>query len=224
MKKNIIISIVFLLFSTVIMADELPGLKNINDTHKKSEDFLLPDGYFNINYNLGWGLGSMNDFISENSYRGFSIDGRKFLNDKFTIGGYMGWTGFYEKRARKTYPLESGTITGVASTTYYNFTMGMNAHFYPFPGNKFFKPYIGLGMGPVYQTLQIQMGMYYIEDENWQFMIAPEVGLFIPFGEDSDVGVNTGIRYNLVSYQNTKYGFDNGISYMQWFIGISFEY
>lgn len=228
MTKNIILSFIFVLLSTAIMADELPGLKNTdntdNTTRDEISDFLLPDGYFNINYNLGWGTGNMSDFIGENSYRGFMIDGRKFVSDNFTVGGYMGWTGFYEKRDRKTYPLENGTITGVGSTTYYNFTMGMNVHYYPFPGFPMIKPYLGVGVGPVYQTLQVQMGMYYLEDENWQFMVSPEIGVFIPFGPESDAGVNTGVRYTLNSYQNSNYGFENGLTYMQWFIGISFEY
>ena len=55
-------------------------------------------------------------------------------------------------------------------------------------------------------------------------MVAPELGVFIPFGPDSDLGINTGVRYNLVSYQNTIYGFSNGVTYIQWFIGISLEY
>jgi hypothetical protein len=135
----------------------------------------------------------------------------------------MGWTGFYEKDARKTYPIENGTVTGVASSTYYNFNFGINAHYYIIPEAKI-KPYIGLAAGPIYQTLQIQFGRYYIEDQNWQFQMAPDLGVFIPFGPESDVGVNTGIRYNLISYKNSTYGFSNGITYLQWYIGITFEY
>jgi len=224
MKQYIILSLLFLMFATVTMAEGTPEKdNNPKETKDDIGDFLLPDGFFNINYNLGIPMGDMKSFISENSYRGFSIDGRKFVNEHFTVGGYMGWTGFYEQNARKTYPIENGTVTGIAATTYYNFNLGVNAHYYFMPG-ALIKPYFGLSMGPVYQTLQIQLGRYYIEDQNWQFQAAPELGIYIPFGPESEAGINTGIRYNLISYQNTRYGFSNGLTYLQWYLGISFEY
>ena len=229
MKKNILLTFVLVFFAAVSFADGVPTKNNVNTITNGSavvsgDDFLLPDGYFNINYNLGWTAGDMSNFISDNSYRGFSIDGRKFINNKFTIGGYMGWTGFFEKFDRKTYPIDnSTTVTGVGSNTYYNFTLGMNAHYYPLQ-NSAIKPYVGVSVGPTYQTIQTQIGRYYIDNQSWQFMVAPELGVFIPFGPDSDIGVNTGIRYNLVSFHNTNYGISNGISYFQWFVGISFEY
>ncbi len=225
MNKNIFISIAFSLIGLFAMADGI--VTNTTNSPKSytsdNEDFLLPSGYFNINYNLGFTSGRMSDFIKDNSYRGFNIDGRKFISNNFTVGGYMGWTGFYQKYPRKTFINENGSITGVASSTYYNFNMGVNAHYYPFPSGRI-KPYAGVNLGPVYQTLAVQVGRYYIEDKNWQFQFAPELGVFIPFGPDSDAGVNTGIRYNLISYQNTNFGFDNGLSYFQWFLGLSFEY
>lgn len=223
MKKNIIATLIFVLISAFAIADGVPGQMNMSPTNDETSNFLLPDGYFNINYNLGWGIGDMNDFISDISYRGFNIDGRKFLNDNFTLGGYMGWTGFQQKYDRATYEYDAGTLTGVVTTTYYNFTLGMNAHYYPMPG-AMVQPYVGLGMGPVYQTLQRQIARYYTEDQGWQFMIIPEIGVYVPFGPDSEAGVNTGIRYNLVSYQNSHYGFEGGLQYFQWFIGIAFEY
>lgn len=218
--KNIIL--IFVFASTFVMADGIIKHNTTNELNS-SDNFLLPEGFFNVNYNLGWGVGSMKDFISENSYRGFNLDGRKFVNDNFTFGGYMGWTGFYEKFDRSTVIHEWGSVTAVRSNTYYNFTLGVNSHYYP-SLNSILKPYVGLNMGPVYQTIQTSMARYYIEDRKWQFMLAPEVGLYVPFGADSDVGLNTGIRYNLVAYTNTTYGFENSLSYFQWFIGISFEY
>ena len=229
MNKNIILSLVLVLIASVSFADGVPTNNSINTIKSttlttNSDDFLLPDGYFNINYNLGWGVGQMNNFIQDNSYRGFSIDGRSFINDKVTVGGYMSWTGFYEKFDRKSYKVdESTTVTGVGSNTYYNFNIGMNVHYYPFH-NGVVSPYVGVNFGPTYQTLNTQIGRYYIEDQSWQFMVAPELGVFIPFGPSSDVGINTGLRYNLISYKNTNYGFSHGVTYMQWFIGITFEY
>lgn len=218
------------MFASVSFADGVPTKNNTNATKTiaapsfDDDNFLLPDGYFNINYNLGWSVGQMNSYINTNSYRGFSIDGRKFINDNFTVGGYMSWTGFYEKFERKTYQVdESTTVTGVGTNTYYNFNIGMNVHYYPLK-NGVIRPYIGVNLGPTWQTLSTQLGRFYIEDRSWQFMVAPELGVFIPFGAGSDIGINTGVRYNLVSFKNTTFGFDQGITYMQWFVGVTMEY
>ncbi len=222
--KKLFTAILFIFIATSIVAGDIPGIRSINTPNEDSiGDFFLPDGYFNINYGMGLGLGSLKNFTSYPSYRGFSIDGRKFISPNFTVGGYLGWIGFYDKRARKTYAIENGTITGVAATTYYNFTFGVNAHYYPLPSAKI-RPYVGLNVGPAYQSLQVQLGLYVLEDKNWQFMAAPELGVFIPFGSQSNVGLNTGVRYNWITYKNTDYNFSNGVSYLQFFIGISLEY
>ena len=170
MTKNIFLSIVLLLFTAYSFADGVPAKKINNSTTSikafspSDDNFLLPDGYFNINYNLGFSVGDMKDYIKENSYRGFMVDGRKFINDKVTIGGYMGWTGFFEKFDRKSYQYnDATTVTGVGANTYYNFTIGMNAHYYPLQ-NGAIKPYVGINVGPTYQNLKTQIGRFALED------------------------------------------------------------
>lgn len=187
------------------------------------ENFLLPGGFFNVSYNLSWGTGSFKDFISKTSYRGFSLDGRWFVSDRITVGGMLGWNGFYEKYPKKTYEFENGAATGVVQSTYYNFTISINAHYYPFP-EALIKPFIGFNVGPEYQTLDVQVGRVYDQNQNWQFYIAPEIGTFIQFGENSDVGANLALRYNYVTYTNTNLGFDNGLAYFQAVFGLSFMF
>jgi hypothetical protein len=215
-----------LLISIGAYAGNDPELKLFPDQPKKTaydENFLLPNGFFNINYNLGFGVGDFKDFISEISYRGFSLDARWFVTDHIAVGGLLGWNGFYEKYPKHTYEFKGGAVTGVVQTTYYNFTMSVNGYYYPMP-ESIIKPYVGLGIGPVYQTLDVQIGRYYSEEKNWQFFLAPEAGFFIAFGEDSDVGANLGIRYNYITYKHVELGFDNGISYFQGIFGLSFMF
>lgn len=187
------------------------------------ENFLLPGGFFNISYNLSWGAGNFTDFISTVSYRGFSLDGRWFVSDRIAVGGMLGWNGFYEKHDLKTYVFDAGAATGKIQSTYYNFTMSVNAFYYPFP-EALIKPFIGVNVGPEYQTLDVQIGRVYNSDDSWQFYIAPEIGTFIQFGENSDVGANLAIRYNYNTYTNTRLGFDNGLSYFQAVFGLSFMF
>jgi hypothetical protein len=219
--KALLISLV-LLISISSYADN----KYTLDVPKKAsydENFLLPSGFFNINYNLGWGAGNFNDFISTISYRGFSIDSRWFISDRIAVGGQLGWNGFYEKYDKKTYEFDGGAATGIIKTTFYNFTMTLDAYYYPMP-EAMIKPFIGVHVGPEYQTISVQFGRVYIEDDSWQFLVAPEAGVFVQLGADSDVGLNLAVKYNYMSFKNTDLGFDKGLSYWQGVMGLSFMF
>ena len=196
------------------------------DAPKKTsydENFLLPSGFFNINYNLGWGAGNFKDFISTVSYRGFSIDSRWFVTDRIAIGGQLGWNGFYEKYPMKTYEFDGGAATGIIKTTYYNFTMTVDAYYYPMP-ETMIKPFIGLHMGPEYQTMSVQFGRVYSSHDTWQFIAAPEAGVFVQLGANSDVGLNLAVKYNYIAFTNTDLGFENGLTYWQGVMGLSFMF
>lgn len=219
--KALLISLA-LLISISTFAEEKYTLELPKKT-SYDENFLLPSGFFNINYNLSWGIGNFKDFISTTSYRGFSIDSRWFVSDLFAIGGQLAWNGFYEKHPLKTYEFDGGAATGIITTTYYNFTMTFDAYFYPMP-EAMIKPFIGVHLGPEYQTLAVQFGRVYDEHDSWQFMAAPEAGVFIQLGSNSDVGLNLAMRYNYIAFTNTDYGFENGLTYWQGVMGLSFMF
>jgi len=220
MRKKLIIAIAFVLMSSVIFAESPNKDEKKNKNEDFTKDLFLPGGFFNINYALGFGVGNFNQFISTVSYRGFDANGTHMVNAYWGFGGGMGWTGFEEKFQRATYQFDQGAITGVGTRTYYNLDFYISGAYHPLP-EAVIKPYIGLNAGPVYQTIQTQIGQYYVQDQNWQFKVSPEIGLYIPFGKDAEVGFNTGIRYNLISYNNIRYNLD-GISYFQWIAGLSF--
>ncbi|RLD67797.1 MAG: hypothetical protein DRI84_01390 [Bacteroidetes bacterium] len=220
--KHIYILSIALLFSLSTFAGNKSSLDSPT-LPSYDENFLLPGGFFNVNYNLSWGVGDFKEFISKTSYRGFSLDARWFVSDRIAIGTMFGWNGFYEKYPIKTYEFDGGALTGVVQSTYYNFTMSINAYYYPFP-EAMIKPYIGVNVGPEYQTLDIQIGRVYSEHETWQFLVAPELGTFIQFGENSDVGANLAIRYNYINYTNTNLGFNSGLTYLQAVFGLSFMF
>lgn len=218
--KAIIISLA-LLISISVFADD-NKMSNSKESPAYDMNFLLPGGFFNINYNLGWGAGDFKEFIPSVSYRGFSIDARWFVYDNVAVGGQLGWNGFSEKFPLKTYEFDAGAVTGKLKNTYYNFTMTVNAYYYPMPEG-LIKPYIGANVGPIYQTISTQIGRVYEENANWQFIMAPEIGTFIQFGADADVGMNLAIRYNYVPYSNPTYKM-NGLSYFQGVFGLSFMF
>ncbi len=223
MKKNLILTISMVLLSVVVFAST-PEKKDKKETKEDyTKDLFLPGGYFNINYVMGFGTGAFHDFVPSASYRGFDAHGKKMMNQNFGLGGGLGWSGFNHKYPKTTYNFDDGAITGVGTTSYYNLSIYAQASYYPLP-EALVKPYVSLNIGPVYQTVKVQIGQYYTQDQNWQFFAAPEVGVYIPFGPDAEVGLNAAVRYNYVSYSNTNYKLPNGISYFQAILGLGFMF
>ncbi|MCK5857487.1 MAG: hypothetical protein KAG64_08355 [Bacteroidales bacterium] len=219
--KALLISLAIL----ISIASYADGKYSLEAPQKTSydENFLLPSGFFNINYNLGWGVGDFGNFIHPVSYRGFSIDSRWFISDRFAVGGQLGWNGFYEKYPNKTYEFDGGALTGIVTTTYYNFTMTLDAYYYPLP-EAMIKPFIGIHVGPEYQTIATQIARIYDEHDSWQFIAAPEVGVFVQLGQDSDVGLNLAVKYNYIPYTHQAYDIENGLTYFQGVMGLSFMF
>jgi len=213
--KRILSIIIALAFSSTVSAQ--------SGSTDNTGDLYLPSGYFNIGYALGIPVGKYGEFMPDKSYRGFMAEGRAMINPHIAVGGGMGWTGFDTKFPRATYTFDQGALTGVVKHTYYNFSMFASAYYYPL-AEAAIKPYAGVNLGPVYQTIQIQAGRWYIQDQNWQMMASPEIGVFVPFGVNAQIGLNTGVRYNYVTYSNAQYGMPNGLSYFQWVIGVGFVF
>jgi len=183
-----------------------------------------PDGFISFGFAPTWGVGNLGDFVSNGSYRGFFFEGKKFISNNVAVGGYLGWSGFYEVKDRGTFNFEddprlksSGAITGNLSNYYYNFPILVSFSYYPKP-EFWIKPFVALNTGTVYNKLESYVGTVGLVSETWQFQVAPELGVFIPFGKNAEGGIHIAGRYNYITYQ--KYRF-NGVQYMQLNIGIS---
>ena len=203
--KNIFI-ILSVVFSLSAFSQEA------NDTYINQ-----PDGFFSLNFTPSFTVGSLNENIKNSSYRGFMVEGKKFLTKNVTVGGSMSWLGFYERKDRATYAFDDGAITTSISNYYYNFPLLANVGYYFMP-EYWIKPYAGLNVGTVYSKLEKNVGSMSIIDQTWQFQVAPELGIFIPFGHDAEAGLQIAGKYNYITYQ--KYGY-NGIQYFQVTIGLA---
>jgi len=115
-------------------------------------------GLINFNYIMGFPVGDFKDFINKSSFRGFNFEYRHFLNDNMSVGGYIGWNGFYEETGRSTYTFDNGAITGVLYKYLYVLPIYANLHYYPFPGDPV-QPFAGLAFGAIYLNKESQMGI-----------------------------------------------------------------
>jgi hypothetical protein len=155
--------------------------------------FAQGGGVWNFTWDIGFPVGSTNDFISQTSLRGFAIEGRGYVSDRFLVGGRGAWNVFYENSGWVTEEAEDFTIHGFKRRYINAIPLMITAH-YEF-GNGMVLPYAGFGVGTYYLESRDFMGIYYVQEKAWHFGVYPEVGIVIPFG-NGGTGANINVKYN----------------------------
>lgn len=180
--------------------------------------------FWAFNYHMSFGAGEQGDFIADGSFRGFSIDGRGFLNQNMSIGGSFSWEVF-DQIYRDIPPQQldtgignvSGAITGVQYRFLNTLPILVNAHYY-LGTHDAIRPYFGLGIGTAYTEQRTDIGLVSIIGNGWGFAVQPEVGVVIPFGL-TGVGANVSgkFRYTTKSGDTTI-----PVSFFTLAVGIAF--
>jgi hypothetical protein len=147
---------------------------------------------YSWDWSIGHSVGALNDFIDVNSSRGFSFTYQSPLNDNQSIGIELGWNVFYQKLDYATYTDGTSSISG---TQYrylnsYPVLLSWQYHFSPEDDYDFF---VGLGTGLVRLKQEVDMGLFAIQDDAWQFVIRPEAGLIWNYSDYS--ALKFGVRY-----------------------------
>jgi hypothetical protein len=187
---------------------------------------FLQDNVFSFSWQMAFPTGDLKSWLPENSYRGWDIEYTKLLNDHVAVGGHIGWQGYYKKYPRSTYEFPSGSLTTTIFKTYYTIPMHGIVTYYFIP-DKFIQPFASFLIGVNYNERDLQFGQYIVEDQSWNFSIAPELGLIIPFGELSQWGLNARARYLYNVYQRDGYkgyGEVSGLAYLNVMIGLSYSF
>jgi len=156
--------------------------------------FAQGGGIWNFTWDIGFPVGSTTDFISQPSVRGFAIEGRGYVTDRFLVGGRAAWNTFYKNLGWVTNVKDNYTIHGY-QRKYMNVIPLMVTGHYEI-GNGMVLPYVGFGLGTYYIENRNYMGIYYTQEKAWHFGVYPEVGIVIPFGSNSNVGANINAKYN----------------------------
>ncbi len=180
--------------------------------------------FWTFNYSMSFASGEQQEYISDPSFRGFSMDGRGFLTDNISLGGSFSWEVFDE--IKRDLPPRSITVAdldnvqGSISGTEYRFIntlpIMVNAHYY-LGSDGAVRPYFGLGIGTSYVDVRTDIGLVSIISKKWGFAVQPEVGVMIPFGL-TGVGANVAGRFRYT----TKTADNFPISFFTLALGIGF--
>jgi len=128
-----------------------------------------------LTYDVGFTMGDLGDFISKPSFRGVSLDFYNMVNEKLGVGGGVSWNVFYEAKDFDTYTKGTTSLSGKQYRYSNHFPMLAHVNYYLNPGQRF-NSFIGLGTGVMYTRRNTDMNLYTIEQEAWQFALAPQIG------------------------------------------------
>ncbi|MBL7982531.1 MAG: hypothetical protein JNL52_12065 [Flavobacteriales bacterium] len=134
------------------------------------------ENIYMFEYSMGFPTGDLRDYIDEPSFRGFNFGYRYMLDENRALGLDIGWQTFYEKKDYATYTDGTSSITGIQ----YRYTNAFTASLQidqVFNEGSDIRPFIGLGAGTSYMRRTLDMGLYRLERDPWQFMLQPEAGV-----------------------------------------------
>jgi len=152
-----------------------------------------------LQYSMGFGIGDMRDYIPAASFRGFTIDYRKFVNSNVGVGVDIGWNVFYDELPPSEYTNNKRTFYGKQWRYSNHFPMLLAADYF-FKPEEMIVPFAGLGIGTMYSLQNTDMGQYTFEKDAWHFALRPELGILIKSA--SGAGLKISSKY--------YYGFEAG--------------
>lgn len=171
-----------------------------------------------VSYSVGFPTGDLSDFIEKTSFRGMSIDYRKMVNPNVGVGVNFSWNTFYEEKGKATYTRDNISLTGKQYRYSNNFPMLATVAYFLKP-EETTNPFVGLGVGTMYTLRNTDMNLYTLEQDAWNFLLQPEIG--IQFDIDPSSALHLSLKYN--------YGFQGGNdlttsqSYLALNVGFAFK-
>lgn len=171
-----------------------------------------------LTYSWSNPTGDLSDqFISNDSWVGFSVEGRRFINPNLTVGLSLGYTALYDNSSE---PIQfpSGTISGEQYRSLNVFPLLVTGHLYSKAGGRI-QTYIGLGVGVYYMKQLMDVGAGTFQTTNWIMGFAPELGFILNKGSQTEIAIFG--KYNYPANAGEFLGGQSG-SYQYLSVGLSF--
>lgn len=136
------------------------------------------ESLFSIQYSMGFATGDLKEFNSSASFRGMSFEYRYMMQPNIGIGLETGYNLFYDREDYATYTEGTQSVSGIQ----YRYTHAVPVlaafDYYLKPDTKF-NPFAGLGVGTLFTYRDLDMGMFTLESDVWQFAVRPEIGVLV---------------------------------------------
>jgi len=138
-----------------------------------------------------------------------------------TLGITGTWNSFDEYIGKTTYqkPDGTGAITTDVVKQLYSVPLAITFNYYMHKGKRFV-PYAGLGIGTQYSEQTLYFNIYSIEDDNWGFLLRPEIGGVFALKGSSSLYLSA--TYNYASNNSDVFD-NNGLSHFALSLGFIFS-
>lgn len=151
--------------------------------------------YASIQYSINFPMGKTADYISKPSFRGATFDYRYEVTPSVLLGFSVGWYTFYQDAGYDSYTSKNDEITATGQQFRYMNSVPLLFAVDYYLNEEDFRPFVGLALGTTYNRVDLEMGMYNLRWDPWQFTLAPEAGLAYKItGGTSAVA---SVRYNI---------------------------
>jgi opacity protein-like surface antigen len=173
--------------------------------NSNAQSFSSHKNKFTIGYEVAIPGG---DLLSKTSWAGGRMEYGRMLNEQFSVGLGLSWNSFSEYVTRTTYqkPDGSGAVTTDLVKEIYSVPITVNGRYY-IKGLKHLLPYAGVGIGTQYSDQTIYFNIFSIDENNWGFVVRPEVGLVYPFSDQTAIYFCG--TYNYATNKNEAFKIDN---------------
>ena len=173
-------------------------------------------------YQISFPLGDTKDYIDATSFRGVGLDFRYTIEKNTSVGLTLGWNVFDERRTETAQlgTQNPGAITGTQDRYLNSFPIMANVHYY-FGERGGVRPYVGLNAGGIVMNQRFEIGIVALQNDGWEWGIAPEAGIIIPMDREWAIMVNA--KYNYAFTGESVFETDISHSYLGLNIGFVWQ-
>ena len=224
--KNLLVrittaSVVLLLASTAQAQYPQYSAPNVEGFHYGQQLFVF-------NWEISGPVGGFKDnYISDWSLRGFSLEGRRKIHPKVSVGGSVSWNRWDQTNlnASASLPYSQAGSNGVISGPVYRyadmFALRFLAHYYLMEGP--IQPYVGVGIGGVWTYAYQQVVDLTAAQNGFYFIVDPEIGVLVRLLQQgtSSLNLNVAFRY---TYTTSDVGRQGDTSTISPILGLAWAY
>ncbi len=164
-----------------------------------------------MSYNMGFPQGEMKSQIDNNSYIGFGIEGRQFVQGNISYGISFNWNKF---RNSSTFFALPGNPGGIEERKIDSFPLLLNLHYYLSAEHRDLRPSFGLNAGTYFINNRVITPVGMRQQKNWHFGFAPELGVMIRLISD--------LHLLIMGRYNYALGSGGSYDYEYWGIHLTF--
>jgi len=132
-----------------------------------------------LGYSMALGVGDLNDYIGNASFRGFEVALLWPVVRSLFLGVTFGYNGFYEATGHETYQLESAAVNAKLYRYADSWPLALVGRYLFLQNRSMLRPYLGVRVGAAWVDTTTLVTDRTYQDSSFGFLAAPEAGILV---------------------------------------------